>query len=270
MKRAVVLLTVGGLAWGLGPIAVQADWDPGEPHKMHYPQLPDPNGWDVDVTTDFIFDDWMCSGSGPVSDIHFWASSQGDMGGPLLRIDVEIWSDVPVGDPNNQFPFSHPGGVLWQKSFFPADWTVRGPEFGQQGWLAPNPGDVFPNDHMEYWQFNFENFDDPFIQQAGDVYWLGIHMIPLSANDAPWGWKTTQDHWNDDAVWYLAPPGWRELRDPFTTESLDMAFVITPEPSGLVLLLVGSTLLLKRSAASPHSGPYFDALPLVSIPIRKV
>jgi len=25
-----------------------ADWAPGDPHKMHFPQEPDPYGWDVD------------------------------------------------------------------------------------------------------------------------------------------------------------------------------------------------------------------------------
>ena len=24
-----------------------ADWDEGDDHKMHWPQLPDPQGWDV-------------------------------------------------------------------------------------------------------------------------------------------------------------------------------------------------------------------------------
>ena len=49
-----------------------ADWDIGDGHKMHYPQLPDPNGWDVNLTGNKVFDDWRCGGSGPVDDIHFW------------------------------------------------------------------------------------------------------------------------------------------------------------------------------------------------------
>ena len=28
--------------------SARADWDKGDDHKMHWPQLPDPNGWDVD------------------------------------------------------------------------------------------------------------------------------------------------------------------------------------------------------------------------------
>ena len=38
------------------------------------------------------------------------------------------------------------------------------------------------------------------------------------------GWKTSQNHWNDDAVYMYNQ--WYELIDPVTQESLDLAFVI--------------------------------------------
>ena len=37
-----------------------------------------------------------------------------------------------------------------------------------------------------------------------------------------------------------------ELRDPFTGESLDLAFVITPEPATLGLLALGALLCLRQ------------------------
>jgi len=57
-----------------------SDWDPGDGHKMHYPQLPDPNGWDVELLCDYISlaDDWQCSETGPVDDIHLWISWEQD------------------------------------------------------------------------------------------------------------------------------------------------------------------------------------------------
>jgi hypothetical protein len=56
-----------------------ADWDPGDPYKMHYPQLPDPEGWDVNFSPPLVpAGDWLCTRTGPVSDIHFWFSSQLD------------------------------------------------------------------------------------------------------------------------------------------------------------------------------------------------
>ena len=53
MKTVLTALVISGtLILGAAPAA--ADWDPnGEPatnHKMHYPQYPDPSGWDVDFT----------------------------------------------------------------------------------------------------------------------------------------------------------------------------------------------------------------------------
>ncbi|MCJ7578787.1 MAG: hypothetical protein MUO91_10085, partial [candidate division Zixibacteria bacterium] len=44
-------------------------------HKMHFPQLPDLEGWDVyAVYPKTLADDWKCSATGPVTDIHFWGS----------------------------------------------------------------------------------------------------------------------------------------------------------------------------------------------------
>jgi hypothetical protein len=73
------------------------------------------------------------------------------------------------------------------------------------------------------------------------------------------GWKTSLDHWNDDAViedfHATLPPqiGWIELRDPIEPQiSLDMAFVIVPEPglAGLVLGLAAAWLLIARRRRS--------------------
>ena len=50
---------------------------------------------------------------------------------------------------------------------------------------------------------------------------------------ARFGWKTSQDHWNDDAAWYDdVGDDWIELYDPVleVPVSLDMAFVITSPP----------------------------------------
>ena len=62
--------------------------------------------------------------------------------------------------------------------------------------------------------------------------------------------------WNDDAVWghlgagpghNLTAVGWTELIDPKDDISLDMAFVITPEPATLVVLtLCLIPVLLRR------------------------
>ena len=229
-------------------VTAQADWDIGDPHKMHNPQLPDPVGWDVDFTTDFIFDDWQCSESGPVSDVHFWYSWNDDLVGQISRMVVEVWDDVPAGqDPDPQITYSHPGAQLWGRTFYPNEFAVRDAGTGDQGWLAPSftvPQWNRP-DHQNYYQMNIMDIIDPFEQEQDKIYWLGLHLIPEGVGPEA-GWKTSQDHFNDDATYYYG--GWKELIDPETGVSLDMAFVIVPEPNVIIMVLMsgGGLLFVRR------------------------
>jgi hypothetical protein len=210
------------------------DWNPGDDHKMHFPQLPDPFGWDVDATyVEGIFpynclaDDWMCSESGPVTDIHFWGSWLNDQIGNIVAFSVAIAADIPADPPSFH---SRPGVTLWEQTFYPDDWVVAGPWEGPQGWYDPGEGFFMPDNHFLYWQYNIENIDEPFIQEFGTIYWLSISAIVHPDSPQPrWGWKSSIDHWNDDAVhgfWYELD--WVELFEPPAFEtSLDLAFVIT-------------------------------------------
>ena len=198
---------------------VIADWGPGDGHKMHFPQLPDPNGWDVDFHDWWLGDDWLSNESGEVTDIHFWISFQGDVLMDLPYVDVGIWS-------NNPGPPSHPLDQLWTYQFMPDDFIIDGPWVGDQGWFWPN--DVFNRpDHVEYWQINIPDIEQPFIQQEGTMYWLVIRM-PFDTD--PYmppgvGWKTSLDHFEDNAV-FGAPSSWEPIWDPITFEPIDFAFVI--------------------------------------------
>ena len=216
------------------------DWNPGDDHKMHYPQLPDPFGWDVDATyVEGVFpynclaDDWMCSESGPVTDIHFWGSWFNDQVGTIVAFSVAIASDIPADPPS--IPYSRPGVTLWERTFYPDDWVVAGPWEGPQGWYDPGEGFIMPDNHVLYWQYNIENIEGAFIQEVGTVYWLSISAIVLPESPQPrWGWKSSVDHWNDDAVhgfWYELD--WVDLYEPPSFEtSLDLAFVITGDGDG--------------------------------------
>jgi hypothetical protein len=91
----LTMWVVAGLMTLAAAGTVRADWNPNDPYKMHFPQLPDPNGWDVAFAwqdpgvpgigqpaqrvPNFLADDWRCSETGPVSDVHFWLSMQGDL-----------------------------------------------------------------------------------------------------------------------------------------------------------------------------------------------
>ena len=92
---AMMLALVALLATTAG-----ADWDPGDPYKMHFPQEPDPQGWDVHFTTasHVLADDFLCTSSGPILDIHFWYSWAQDLVSEIDTIHASIHEDIPDPD----------------------------------------------------------------------------------------------------------------------------------------------------------------------------
>ncbi len=251
MKRMIVLFFLVLFTGSLF-----ADWNPGDGHKMHFPQLPDPNGWDVALYEEpfYLADDWQCSETGYVCWIHFWISYWQDLYEEIDSIHVSIHDDVPAGiDP--EFPWSHPGNLLWSYDFKPGEFTIRDPEIGDQGWFDPWWGTWEEHDHIHYYQVNTGticDFTDLFYQLEGVIYWLDIAIYLTSGSEGYVGWKTSQDHFMDDAVYwdYVPSPGWYELIDPITFESLDMAFVINgvDDPGCPVELSTFSALYASGSA----------------------
>jgi hypothetical protein len=229
------------------------DWDPEDPYKMHFPQLPDPIGWDVHFDQG-LADDWECTETGPVSDIHFWCSFMGDDVVAIPSVFVAIYSDDPVGP-----GYSQPAQELWSRTFDTGEFTFRHYGEGDQGFLLhlwDQPPAVWPHDHINFYQINITEISDPFEQEEGLIYWLYIYIDPLIAV----GWKTSLDHFNDAAVWWDGISGeWFPMEDPETGEQLDLAFVITnteldfgdaPDPNY-------PTLLASDGARHVIDGPYF-------------
>jgi len=231
----------------------QADWEDNDDYTMHYPQYPNPYWWAIDITRGFVADDWMCSVSGPVDDIHFWMSWQGGNVGVVDGVWARIWSDVPANtDP--LAPWSHPGDLLWDHIFWDGFTVRQPPEPADAGWFTPaewNDGTPIDNqhDHQAYYQVNIEDIRyiiEPFHQVRDTVYWLELHIIPEAPNTYA-GWNTSNDMWNDNAVYEVMQDHY-ELFDlsfgpPYP---LNMAFVIVPEPATLALLTLGALALLRR------------------------
>lgn len=248
MRICTIAAMVVGVGFAVAP-AAHADWNPGDPHKMHWPQLPDPQGWDVNMTWPKVLaDDWRCTQTGPVTDIHFWFSWMQDRQAPIEWIDISIHADIPATPTQH----SMPGELLWARRVFPGTpgFSIRPYGTGEQGWFDPKTGFWHRPDHLLYFQANIVNIPDPFIQQFGTIYWLDLSIkLPDGINERI-GWKTSRDHFNDDAVWQHRgePPPWpwNELRDPLTQESLDLAFVITPAPGTVALLGLASIIAARR------------------------
>ena len=243
LVTTMCVLCVGGVALG--------DWDEGDGHKMHHPQLPDPNGWDVNfVDPKILADDWQCSRTGPVSDIHFWMSSRNDEMPLLEGIHVSIHENIPAGGTGQNF--SMPGAELWARDLGTGFTIRKWHEEGPQGWYDPNSGEtVFPGppgDHRFIWQVNIEQIQDPFPQTFGEIYWLDLMVYPAELGTSPvYGWKTTTADlaFMDIAVWADVGGPWTPVIIDSSTP-VDFAFVITPEPATMSLLVLGGLVALRR------------------------
>jgi len=222
-----------------------ADWEEGDGHKMHFPQLPDPYGWDVDFHDWQLGDDWRCSETGNVTDIHFWISWFDDVNMDIPWIKVSIYSNKPG-------PPSIPNELLWSRQFDIDEFITAGPWRGDQGWLRPY-GEFIEHNHQLYWQINIPEIDQPFEQKVGEIYWLVIGM-PYYDPPVAVGWKTSLNHFMDNAVWG-GPGNWAPIHDPINGEPIDFAFVITteegPEPE-CCLVIESITGGLLDSPSSPR------------------
>ena len=203
MKKKLLGIFVCTLLIATSTVVVVADWDPEDGYKMHFPQIPDPNGWDVHATAPIqLGDDWKCSETGYVQDIHFWGSWLGDDKGVITSFNIAIYT-------NNPGPPSKPNDLKWEREI--SDWVERGPYSGDQGWYWPENDDYWWHDHQLYYQYNVF-LDEPwFLQEKDTIYWL---VISANVQSGTWGWKSSKFHFEDDAVWRAPGGDWKEMYEP--------------------------------------------------------
>jgi len=237
MKKFLVcgLLLLAGLLGTVSPAL--ADWIPGDSTK--WVQMPNPNGYNVNTTNPyFLADDFLCTRTGPITDVHIWGSYVGDVPDPTLGVFLTFWSDSrPPGT------YSRPNAPVWEGMYFsPGSYSVV--EWGTSNEQFFDPPNTIRGSDNKIFLYNFFiNPSEAFVQQAGNIYWLSVIAFSGEGQENnPFGWKTSMNPWGDDAVWTIAEE-WYELRDPVTGDSLDLAFAITTVPLPGSLLLLGTGLL---------------------------
>ena len=110
--------------------------------------------------------------------------------------------------------YSRPGGLLWEKYISNFDIIDMNPNMPEH-WYDPSNNDVFWDDHWNYFRYDIIlDSLDWFPQDSGTIYWLNISAV-VEDTFYQWGWKSSIDHWNDDAVWaYEWNKNWIEMYEP--------------------------------------------------------
>jgi hypothetical protein len=205
-RTVLVLTAVLALA-----SAARADWNVGDPYKMHWPQLPAESGGSI--STLVYADDWQCTQSGPVTDVHFWTWTFSAGALPPCVFQVSIHENIAVGPGG----YSIPGDLLWAQNFLPSQYTIR-------------PWGTYP-----FWQVNITNIPEPFVQSQGEIYWLDLFAFDTTENVL---WNTTYNPFMDSGVFWDG--------NQWIATGANMAFVITPEPATMCLLGIGAVGMFIR------------------------
>lgn len=233
-------------------------------------QLPDETKNGIDIRMDRVpgaiprtlADDFLCEQTGPITCVKFWGSWYRDNNaannsskGQLDLIHLSIHSDVPaVFDAAGvEIEHSHPGNLLWEWEFGPSSFTEAlhldlCPDSGNpdtcsgEGFWDPTGESTYGLTYIaqadfRIWQYTVEIPTSLAFVQEGTavdpiVYWLDIYVVINGADgvDREFGWKTSIDHFNDNAVFDIIGTGWAELIYPpgnsLVDQDIDLAFEI--------------------------------------------
>jgi hypothetical protein len=160
----------------------------------------------------WLADDFRCTNSGPITDIHLWGSWQNDQ--PLTNsivFQLYVLDDVPTNAAN---PFSHPGtNVLWHQTFIPGTyseqiWSPNASEY----FLDPGIPQILGPDSV-VWYYCF--YPTGLLQNGSAShptnYWLAAFAELPTGIPYVFGWKSTTNVQHDISVhtpWlgYGVPP----------------------------------------------------------------
>ena len=230
----------------------------------------------------WLADDWVCTNSGEISDIHLWGSWQNDNAAlNTITFELYVMNDVPIG-PNNPF-FSHPGtNILWHQTFPPGTynesiWSASATEH----FFDPGNGQTLGTDSVVwYYCFNPTNLVQYGSTNNPQMYWL-VAFADLPVGQASvFGWKSTTNVQHDISVhskWTSGVPptnslAWVTNNQSFPTTGsnspIDLSFklttptnccpiTITNISTNIVVVTWGCGVL---QAATNVIGPYKDVV----------
>jgi len=228
------------------------DCDPhNRPKWVRWPDT-STNGLDVfDTQPKVLADDFLCKITGPISGIRVWGSWLGDLVDTNAVFQLGLWTDVQPQPGTGGF--SHPGTLLCTNIFLPPqavgtsllryNYRMAANNLRENVYDPEKPFPPFMGNDTQIWQYDFYPFQPScWIQRGGDAtfavgltYWLSVSCLPADGSKV-FGWKTTTNHWQDDAVWGHLTPNldfvrdWKDLHDPRDGISLDLSFALRAFP----------------------------------------
>jgi len=187
-------------------------------------------------------DDWPCKRRTPVTAICWWGSYLNYEYYPCMYEVMQrpeppdyfllrVWTDMPVGDPCNDYSFSHPARVIWEYLTSDYDEVMVGfdkyPELGG----VPTPG---PREPVFRYSVRLPE-EKWFCQREVDgIFWLSITAV-YNVNNPPfyaWGWTIHEHVFMDDGVqgYMLADEWvWSEIFDQ-NGDSADLSYILFTDP----------------------------------------
>ena len=190
-----------------------------------------------------LADDFVCTNTGPITDIHLWGSWFNDQPLPgAITFWLGVYDDVPVNATNSN---SHPGNLLWQEYFAPGQYAEQPNNFGQEQFLDPGPPQILgPESQVWYYCFYPTGLTQTGSVTMPKIYWLSAFATLPAGTSQVYGWKTTTNVQHDISVhepWPgFGPPnnaGWIPTLQLPTGGPLDLAFKIdtTTNQCGLTI-----------------------------------
>jgi len=179
-----------------------------------------------------LADGFVCTNSGPITDIHIWGSWLSDLvDSNSLTFSLAIYDNIT---PTNG-TFSYPGtNLLWQQTFAPGQYSES--FFAAGGVFFIDPYFQSPKgSDSQAWYYCFYP-TNPFVQTgssaAPQTYWLAAYaQLPLGTTGYAYGWRATL-FGTSGGVFAPWPgfiptnnPGW--LPTVANGELLDLSFMLT-------------------------------------------
>ncbi len=140
-----------------------------------------------------LADDFPCTNSGPITDIHLWGSWLSDQGDYYAIYTLAIWSDVPA---TTNGAYNHPGQWLWTQTYYPGQYTFclytnRLEQF--YNGVSVNNGSPRLGSSSNQFYLCFDVYPTNSFYQTGTTnsptnYWLSV---TVQSSACYFGWKSS-------------------------------------------------------------------------------